>query len=285
MRPHIVRGVGISRNANALEEKTHFVVIDVTKTSGRRTKHPEGIGSQDAEGGRPTENGNGPHGRAKGATRQSTKLAHSVIRLALVVTEADIHFAHRNCRGWDGDPTPRQEIRVRNAAPSRIVKNEIGRHKRQRRPRPNAGIGDKRNSVENMRVDTTPGALTVFAKAGAGVDTKKAPVGQSGELLQVGGRIALDVGGQELCHHGEHARCHRLLLRLRRTPIASLSKHLGEQRMPSLARGVDEQRRSNTTVQLQESGRRAQVSGYSLRLKIRTTLNVVPFGTSENKQR
>jgi hypothetical protein len=55
--------------------------------------------------------------------------------------------------------------------------------------------------------------------------------------------------------------------------------------MPSLARGVDEQRRSNTTVQLQESGRRAQVSGYSLRLKIRTTLNVVPFGTPENKQR
>jgi hypothetical protein len=55
--------------------------------------------------------------------------------------------------------------------------------------------------------------------------------------------------------------------------------------MPSLARGVDEQRRSNTTVQLQESGRRAQVSGYSLRLKIRTALDVVPFGTPENEQR
>jgi hypothetical protein len=67
--------------------------------------------------------------------------------------------------------------------------------------------------------------------------------------------------------------------------FAPLSKKLGEQRMPCLAGDVDEQRRSNATVQLQESGRRAQVSGNSLRLKIRTTLNVVPFGTPENKQR
>ena len=136
-----------------------------------------------------------------------------------------------------------------------------------------------------MRVDATPCALTIFAKTGTGMNAEKTPVCQSGELLQMGGRIVLDVGLLELSHHREHARGHRLLLCLWRTPIAPLSKHLGEQRMPSLAGGVDEQRRSDTTVQLQESGRRAQVSCNGFRLKIRTTLNVVPFGTPENKQR
>ena len=163
MRPHIVRGVGIGRNANALEEKTHFVAIDITKTTCRRAKHTERIGSRDAEGSRPAENGNGPHDWAIRVTGQSTKLAHSVICLALVIAEADIHLARRNLRGWYCCPKPGQELRVRNETSARIVKNEIGCHKRQRRTGPNAGIGHKRNPVENMRVNTTPGTLTIFA--------------------------------------------------------------------------------------------------------------------------
>jgi hypothetical protein len=107
---------------------------------------------------------------------EATKLPPGVIDPALVVTKA-----HRDLCGCKGrrrseSPCSFQESSMLETDAIPIIEDKIGSDKGQRRPCPNASIGNSGHPREDVRIETTACTLPILAETRTSMDAKKTPI-------------------------------------------------------------------------------------------------------------